>query len=137
MLVYATPDDLSTWMGETGPDNATTLLRTASVMVTTATQADIYDTQANGKPVDDDLSEAMRDATCAQAEMWASAGLDPVKGPGGQEARLTTSAIDGASLGFDAYLTEPARQKALTALCDSAFQILRNAGLASGLVQSW
>lgn len=136
MLVYATTNDLSTWMGEPGPDNATQLLRAASTLVAAATQADIYTTQPNGLPKDDDYIEALRDATCAQAEMWAASGLDPIKGPGGQEARLTTSAIDGASIGYDSYLTEPARQKALTSLCDSAFLTLRNAGLASSAVQS-
>lgn len=137
MLVYATPSELSTWMGEPASDNAIPLLRAASVLVADATKSDIYDVAANGKPKDDDLLEALRDAACAQAEMWSAAGLDPIKGPGGQKQRLTTSSIDGASLGFDAYLTEPARQAALTGLCDRALLILRNAGLASSQVLSW
>lgn len=137
MLVYATPTQLSTWMGQPEPDNATRLLRAASILVAAATQSDIFDAQPSGLPKDSDLSAAFQDATCAQAEMWSEAGLDPIKGPGGQPQRLTTSAIDGASLGFDAYLTEPARQAALTGLCDTALTILRNAGLASSQVLSW
>lgn len=137
MLVYATPDDLSTWMGEPGPDNATQLLRTASLRVATATQADIYNTQANGKPVDDDLSEALRDATCAQAELWAATGVNPIAGAGGLPAQVVSSSIDGASVTMNTAALDTAKAQSTTTLCADALEILRNAGLASGAVQSW
>lgn len=79
----------------------------------------------------------MRDATCAQVEMWLTAGINPVAGAGGQEARPTVSAIDGASVSFDTYLTADAFAKAIDNLSDTAFSILRNAGLASGAVRGY
>lgn len=137
MLVYATPADLDTWLGEPGPDNATSLLRRASILVASATSNDVYDTQPNGLPADDDLIEALRDATCAQAETWQASDADPVAGAGGQTPRLTTTAIDGANLSYDTYLTAPSRANALAALDSAALQILRLAGLGSAGVISW
>lgn len=140
MLVYATADQLETWMGEPpepAPAKLTAMLREASGLVGTACQCDIYDTLPNGKPSDDDLSEAMQEATCAQVHAWLASGDDPIKGAGGQEPRLTTTAIDGASLSYDTYLTAPDRMNALKFLAPGALRILRLAGLASSAVQSW
>lgn len=136
MLVFATEDQLSSWTGAPSPLNASILLREASILVRDACRADVFDILPNGLPVDDDKREALQDATCAQAAMWATSGDDPTKGPGGQEPRLTVSAIDGASISYDTYLTAPDRAKALTGLCAGAYRILRNAGLASSAVQS-
>ena len=137
MLILATADELATWMDSPAPDNASVLLREASGLVSDACKCDIYDTQANGKPSDPDLVEAMMEATCAQAEAWAAADMDPTKGPGGQAPRLTTSAQDGSSLSFDTYLTAPDRNDWVKYICPGAVRILRLAGLASGQVQSW
>ena len=137
MLILATTDELTTWMEAPAPDNATVLLREASGLVSDACKCDIYDTQSNGKPSDPDLVEAMMEATCAQAEAWASAEMDPTKGPGGQAPRLTTSAIDGASLSYDTYLTAPDRNDWVKYIAPNALRVLRLAGLASGQVQSW
>ena len=82
-------------------------------------------------------SEAMQEATCAQVHAWLASGDDPIKGAGGQEPRLTTTAIDGASLSYDTYLTAPDRMNALKFLAPGALRILRLAGLASSAVQSW
>ena len=137
MLILATTDELTTWMEAPAPDNATVLLREASGLVSDACKCDIYDTQSNGKPSDPDLVEAMMEATCAQAEAWAAAEMDPTKGPGGQAPRLTTSAQDGSSLSFDTYLTAPDRNDWVKYIAPSALRTLRLAGLASGQVQSW
>lgn len=136
MLVFATEDQLSSWMGTPGPLNAGVLLREASTLVRSACRADVFDTLPNGLPVDDDKREALQDATCAQAAVWAATGDDPIKGPGGQEPRLTVSGIDGANVSYDTYLTAPDRARALTTLCPSAYRILHSAGLASSAVQS-
>jgi hypothetical protein len=136
VLVYADTADYESYTKNTAPDNAHSLLREASILVTNATRGDVYEVQANGLPADDDKLDALRNATCSQAESWSTAGLDPVRGPGGQDQRLTTSAIDGASLSFDTHLTAPQIVIALKSLSDSALRILRNAGLASAAVGS-
>ena len=83
MLVYADADNLAEWLGEPAPDNAASLLRHASSRVANACRCDIYDTQPSGLPVDDDIREALRDATCAQAERWSALKVDPAAGAGG------------------------------------------------------
>lgn len=65
VLVYADADNLAEWLGEPAPDNATSLLRHASSRVANACRCDIYGTQPNGLPVDDDIREALRDTTYA------------------------------------------------------------------------
>lgn len=136
MLIFATTQELETWMQTTAPDNAPVLLREASGMVSAACQCDIYDTDENDKPTDVKLLEAMMEATCAQAEAWSASDMDPTKGPGGQAPRLTTSSIDGAALSFDTYLTAPDRNDWVKYIAPSAFRRLRSAGLASSQVQS-
>lgn len=136
MLVYATPSELTAWMGEPAPDNAAKLLRVASTRVAHATQADIYDAAPNGKPKDDDLVEAFRDAVCAQAEQWASLGVDPVAGAGGLAKQVVSSSIDGASYSTNGAQLDSAKAEAVEGLCGDALAILRNAGLASNAVQS-
>ncbi|WP_068165760.1 hypothetical protein [Rhodococcus phenolicus] len=137
MLVYADSDDLADWTKKPAPDNADILLREASILVADACLADLYDTDSTGLPADSALRDAMRDATCAQAEHWASADVDPTKGAGGQEPRMTVSAIDGASVSYDTYLTAPDRLNSVKFLYPTALRILRFAGLASNAVRSW
>lgn len=136
MLIYADDGDLETWTGQPAPDNATQLLREASILVGIACQADRYTPLPSGLPADDDKRDAMRDAACAQVEAWTAASVDPIAGPGGQEPRMTVSAIDGASVSFDAYLTAADRANAIKYLSASAYRLLRLSGLASSWVQS-
>lgn len=136
MLVYADADDLTTWLGGPAPDNAISLLRHASSRVANACRCDIYDTQPSGLPVDDDIREALRDATCAQAERWKELKVDPAAGAGGFDVQITSSSIDGSSLSTTAATVDAARAEALDGLCELSVSILRNAGLASSLVRS-
>lgn len=136
MPVYATAPDLTAFMGSQ-PDSdvdVTPMLRKASLLVTTACRLDCYDVTPTGIPSDEDLAEAMRDAVCAQVELWVAAGYNPVAGAGGQDPRVTVSAVDGASVSFDTYLTAPARINEINQLCPDSLRILRNAGLASSAV---
>lgn len=136
MLLYATGEDLTNWLGEDPDTDASIdpMLRKASILVGRACRNDLYDVDNAGKPSDPDLVEAMRDAVCTQVEQWVAAGYDVIAGPGGQAPRKTTVAVDGASYSTDAYLTNAARDEAMGALNADAIAILRNAGLASGLV---
>jgi len=136
VLVYADADDLTTWLGEPAPDNATSLLRHASSRVANACRCDIYDTQPNGLPVDDDIREALMEATCAQAERWKELNVNPAAGAGGFDVQITSSSIDGSSLSTTAATVDAARAEALDGLCELSVSILRNAGLANSLVRS-
>lgn len=141
MLILATPDDLIDWTGGPYPENAPapakTLLRSASSRVMAACRCDIYDTQPNGLPSDDDKRIAMKEAACAQAEQWAELGVNPAAGAGGLAVQVVSSSMDGASIATTAGTVDAAKAAALDGLCDLAVQILRDAGLASSSVISW
>lgn len=135
MPTYATENDLLTWMDtdELGDDvHATPLLRKASLLVATACRLDSYDTTPTGIPSDDDLADAMREATCAQAERWLAADVNPVAGSA-QSGVVASSSVDGASVSFVTPTT--ADTAAMTdTLCPDALHILRLAGLATSAV---
>lgn len=135
MPTYATENDLLTWMDtdELGDDvHATPLLRKASLLVATACRLDSYDTTPTGIPSDDDLAGAMREATCAQAERWLAADVNPVAGSA-QSGVVASSSVDGASVSFVTPTT--ADTAAMTdTLCPDALHILRLAGLATSAV---
>lgn len=135
MLLYATPADLAAWSGQPTPDNAARLLREASIRVRAATMRDLYDTAPSGLPALDDLSGAMRDATCAQAEAWSVAGVDPTGGVAADQAVVAKTALDGAAVEFDAAAITAARAELLgPGLTSTALAILRSVGLASAAV---
>lgn len=137
MIVYATPEDLESWTGQPVDDEvkATACLRHASLLVHRSCRNDIYDTTPTGEPSDDDLSEAMRDATCAQAEVWIALDINPVGGIAAQAAPVTSASVDGGSVSYDTGTSLKARMRATEALCPAAFIILRDAGLGSSDVQ--
>lgn len=136
-LIYATPSDLATWTGSPAPDNAAVMLREASGLVGDAIICDLYEATSTGLPTNPTYVDALRDATCAQVEHWIAAQIDPLAGAGGQEPRMTVSAIDGASVSFDTYLTAPDRLNSAKYLAASSWRILRRAGLGSSWVSSW
>ncbi|NMM84309.1 hypothetical protein B2J88_08040 [Rhodococcus sp. SRB_17] len=137
MLVYATVDQFTTWTGKPQDDSAKPLLRYASSRVADACRCDIYDTQPNGLPVDDDKRIAMQEASCAQAERWSELGVNPAAGAGGLDVQITASSIDGASISTTAATVDAAKAASLVGLCELAMSILRDAGLASASVISW
>lgn len=137
MLVYATAAELATWMDADAPDNATALLRQASILVGRACRNDLYDVDGSGKPSDPDLVEAMRDAVCAQAEYWVVAKVNPIAGAGGVVGVITEVTLDGATRKADTTAAVAAATEAVTSttiLGSVALSILRNAGLASSYV---
>ncbi|MDF3280482.1 hypothetical protein [Gordonia sp. N1V] len=133
MPVYANATELAAFMeSEDVLDTVGPLLRKASLLVTSACRLDCFDVTPTGIPTDDDLAEAMRDATCAQVERWLAAGVDPFAG-GAQTGVVASSSVDGASVSFTAPTIADNTALADT-LCDDARRILRNAGLASSAV---
>lgn len=142
MLLYATGEDLTNWLGE-DPDtdaNIDSMLRKASLLVGRACRNDLYDlydVDNAGKPRDTDLVEAMRDAVCAQVEYWVLAGVNPTAGASGVGRVKVETTVDGATVKYDTTGVVAAAQSAVSSIDDltsEAIAILRNAGLASGLV---
>lgn len=137
MILYATEDDVTNWLDETPEASLGPLIRQASIWVGRACRNDLYDVNPNGTPKDDDLAEAMRDAVCAQVEVWIASDVNPTAGAAGVVAVKTETTVDGATWKYDATAigqAAAARAEAATCLSESALAILRNAGLASGLV---
>lgn len=91
MRVYATPEDLADYAGPGVVDaDSPRLLARAAELVDALLVAAVYDTDPDGLPVDPQVRDALRRATCALVQWWAETG-DPT-GAGGQfsEAQLGT-----------------------------------------------
>lgn len=137
---YATAADLATWTGATAPTNATQLLRRASALVRKATAVAFYATDTTGLPTDADTLQAFNDATCAQAAMWAAAGIDPTAGGVALVTPTRRKSIGSASLEYDTSANASvtaynARGAAALNLCEEAFDILSAAGI--NLINPW
>lgn len=137
MLIYATPADLATWWDKPEPENAVSLLRAASVLVTRETRLARYYTSGAGHPSDPTVAAAFRDAVTAQAAFWATNGINPAAGAIAEMAKdhVIGKQIKGASISKSVTLVENsnrARTQAVTALCDEAWLILDQAGLVGG-----
>lgn len=121
---YATPADLTAgeWV-DTAPDNAVRLLRSASLRVAEACFRNPYaDTpSAEDAPV-------LRDATCAQATVWITSGIDP-SDVGVAEAAVKRSALLTGSVEYDTSTQAKTRTDAVEGLAAEAVAILTAAGL--------
>lgn len=132
VILYAAADDLQAWTSTTPPDNADSLLRSASIIVRHATRAAVYDTTTGGLPVDQVLADAMRDATCAQVAAWVTAGINPTAGPAGVTGAVTARNLGSASLSYgDASTVTQARADITDSLVPEAARILQAEGLLS------
>lgn len=130
--VYADSDALAAWTGADAPANATQLLRSASLLVTDATARDVYDVDDQGVPTDAEKAQAMSDAACAQAALWAVNGIDPSAGVAGTGARVVQSSeLGSGKVAYDSTVQAQARATAVDELFSEAVSILRQAGLAS------
>lgn len=136
MRLYATESQVEAFTGEPAPENVAVLLRFASTLVAAATRGDLYDTDPAGMPTDPDVVDAFADATCCQVGVWAAAGVDPSAGEAGVEAQVTSSKILDAQVGYDGATVGAARRSSVVSLAPVAYQILRNAGLASSAVST-
>ncbi|MFJ2619694.1 hypothetical protein [Glutamicibacter sp. NPDC087344] len=99
----------------------------------------VYAVDSDGMPRHADRAAAFKEATCEQAAFWAANGLDPSAGELVEVGKRVASSksIKGATVSYDAADAASAKQarvNALRVLCTSAFQILRNAGLISAVV---
>lgn len=141
-LIYATVDDYATWTDGTVPDNAASLLRSASLLVFEQTQAAFYDTDTTGAPTSAPIIAAFRDATCAQSAVWAGLNVDPnLSGldvaPPKRSKGIGTARIDYDTSVQASVTAFTARQKVIASLCPQAQQILRQAGVLSTRVWTY
>lgn len=138
MIVYATPDDLLDWTQQAVPDNALSLLRSASLLIGRDTASTTYVADPiTGLPTEAALVTALRDATCAQATYWDAAGIDPVGGPAGLTPLRSSKKVGSAQITTDTASLAASRVAAVDQLCPQAETILRQAMLLSNRVWSY
>lgn len=138
LLTYATVDQLEAWLQDTVPDNAASMIRSASMLVRAATRCDYYDTDVNGLPTDVPTLTAFQNATTAQIAMWIKAGIDPSGGVasviGATAGAVASSGIGTGKISYAVTAVTSqsnidALQDAIQSLCPEAIEILLEAGL--------
>lgn len=142
-VVYASAQDYSTWVGDSGimPTNISQLLRSASLLIAEETKAAYYDADADTSlPTDPTILQAFNDATCAQAMVWAQLGIDPNLGGLDVQAPKRGKGIGTARIDYDTSVVTSAaafaaRQQLVTGLCLQAQTILRQVGVLS--MRTW
>lgn len=131
MLTFATEDDVARFCDGDVPENIPPLIRKASTMVQHAVRFARFDVTPAGAPTDPDVSDALRDAVCAQIAMWHESNIDPNR----VDARgaVTSSKIGDAQINYDSSQSQ-ALAAAKDELCEESCYILSNAGLSDGVV---
>lgn len=131
MLLFANEQDVERWLGADAPDGVERLLRLASMKVGYAVRRAIFDVTPAGLPADPDVAEALRDATCAQVEVWHLGEVEA--GVVDTEARVSKSSIEGASVEYDTAGADAKATLLREHLCTEAWEILALAGLTGGM----
>ncbi|MDK8889249.1 hypothetical protein QP992_08840 [Corynebacterium ulcerans] len=119
-----------------GDETLKRLLRIATSRVRHATRRAMYAVTPNGLPADDDLRDALRDATVAQVYAFLEWGLAEavITGGMGVEAAVSTASINGASVTLDESAMLDGRKHLLDGgLSEMAETYLEEAGLLHGL----
>lgn len=138
---YADASDYANWTTKTAPDDIVPRLRSASLMVAEATIGAYYTVDAATLlPTDTATLEALRDATCAQADALIALGADPNLAGTDVKAPTRGKGIGSARVDYDTSAQSSsaalaARQAVVGQLCPDAVRILRAAGLLT--VQPW
>ena len=139
-LTYATEADVAEQLApEPAPDDVDRLLTVASRWVRHATRTAVYDTTSAGLPSDEDLVEAMRDATVEQVLAWVRTGIRPDEGATGAASGVVASKqLRSAQIQYAVYAESAKdRVKVATQLAPAAAMILADAGLLGGHVTVW
>ncbi len=123
VLVYATPQELAAWLDLTDPPAGASLaLRDASLIVDDLLVGAVYATDADGRPTDPAVVEALRDATCAQAAHKPKGTNQPSEG-----GKVASVKVDKVSKTF---ATSPTTGAVVDdPVSSQAVSILRLAGL--------
>lgn len=129
MLTFAWVDDLTRFCDGDVPDKPDPLIRKASQMVQYAVRFARFDVTPSGAPADPDVSDALRDAVCAQVALWHESGIDPNKVDA--KGAVASSKIGDAQINYDSSHSS-VLYAAKDELCEEACYILANAGLMDG-----
>lgn len=125
---YATSDEYATWLGtDTAPEGAARLLRDASLEVDEMLLTAIYNVDHDDMPTDPKVRDALRDATCAQAEYVAEYGDELERLNEGESIKLGPISFGGA-------FSSGPNPQALPRYAPKAIRYLRLAGLIPGSI---
>ncbi|MEV0438948.1 hypothetical protein AB0I84_09510 [Streptomyces spectabilis] len=127
---YATPEQLTAWLGTPAPADAVRLLARAGDDIDSALLTAVYRVDDDGNPTDPLITAALADASCAHVEYWLASGEDGT-GAGG--------VWDSVSIG-PVSLSGRSRTSSATGeaeLAPRAVRALRRAGLTPGRVIAW
>lgn len=96
--VYATPEEYAAWLTPdvatpVPPAGAARALRAASGRIDELLIAAVYDTDDDGLPTDTDVAEALKEATCAQADYQQTTGDPYSTGAAGQWASVGIGSV--------------------------------------------
>lgn len=132
--VYATRADYEDFTdgdhAEESEDVVNAKLRRASIVIDGLTRRSVYDTDEDGYPTDPDVSEAFKEATCAQMA-WFDATDDIT----GAESQDGTVSILSVTLGARGRTTgNGAPEAGASRIAPEAIEILRTAGLLGSAV---
>ncbi|MDF5756656.1 hypothetical protein [Spongiactinospora sp. TRM90649] len=124
VLVYATASDYTAYTGQSAPSGVDQELARASERIDELLLGAVYPTDEDGRPVEDDVREALMRATCAQAAWQVTVG-DPY----GVASAFKSVSIGSVKLDREASTSTGAQRYAQDAL-----SILRTAGLLPGSI---
>lgn len=133
----ATTSDYETWTGAAGPSNIAQILRSCTSLVLDASQGAIYDVDPlTGLATDTAVKDALRDATCIQAQAWVTLKINPATGGVAQSSKTATAKKLGSAT-IDYGSAEPqavseARVHAYTHLVPEAARFLQQRNLLGG-----
>lgn len=130
--VYATPSDLTDFTGDDAPSNASSLLRRASLAIDGLVLTARYDTDDEGYPTDLDVTDALRDATCAQASWFDETG--DTSGAAARFNSLSLGSFSGSGGGTGSGANTTAAE---SRIAPEALQILATAGLLNQPPSAW
>lgn len=132
----ASPADFHAWTGLAAPANLDEVLRACSGLVLDATSGARYPVdEETGLSTDNDVKNALRDATCIQAAAWVKLGIDPDLGGTVTQTAKKRKKVGSAEIEYaDSGAAAGARAQALTGLVPAAEKYLRVRGLISGRV---
>ncbi|MER5783743.1 hypothetical protein ABT104_18770 [Streptomyces mobaraensis] len=125
--IYATPEQLAARPGHPAPEGAERLLALASEDIDAALLTAQYAVDEDGDPTEQHVVEALRTATCAQAEWLAALGDDGTGAAG---------VWDSVSIGPVSMSGRKAGPPAAGGvdLAPRAYRALRAAGLLPGVI---
>lgn len=136
--VYADTSDYSVFTMAPAPEGIASHLQAASELVEYATRNDLYDTDEGGYPTKETLRDAMRGATCAQAQFWVDNGINPNAGLGALKPIPIETGIASGTIKYESMsVRNRAREKSIDCLTPRAWRLLRNEGLGSAGVGLW